>query len=798
MNIIKSTIRIASVALAMLTAGILQTADAAQEWQKGPSDAWFVKWDEAVAESKKTQKPIFVLKTGSDWCGWCIRLRKNVLSKPEFEDFAKKNLVLLYLDSPSKTPLCAEQKKHNQEVSRKLSLGGGVPNASVVTADGKKLGSISGGGLGLEDYLKKLNAIIGGADKANAPEMRSPSESLAKNEKLPLALMPKEGRIADFDFDGNVSNRVSSAGKLSLPGLQLVDGALYSPGDYKNCYRIGLPELRYDGLTVALSFKPEGVNRGNWIPVFSFGEPAGSSIRWFNSSISQGGMLEFGFNAYEHTIKTGIRVKLNEWNHLICSVDAVNGKVLAVVNGEVGEWNLPAGFGWRFSHSRSREECRCIGFSNRNFGLVYKGYVDDFLVYDHAFGKDALTAIANGRKPVCKGTRSACPKTDAFAESRRYAIPAGKWLFVPVAEKSLYWNGEIRDGNWILETRREGAEITVLPQYTRGRGKLDLEKPVVDEQGNRLDVVGIGYSRGGNRCLYSPKVTEIVLPRSLKHIYQEAFSWCKFSSVTIPDGVVEIGEQAFSSCASLKSVDIPASVERIDGGAFANCGSLLSIRVRGPAKINKHAFGGSTPAACKIPAGTKTGPFTAEVVRPAELAYALNGRMTEPFLNNLRFGDSVSIGGCGSIRFTRCPEIADRMDTSYHKVGPELVCGSSACWVISEDVEGADVKSRRSMELAFKMLSETFSKIKLNPIKWKSVSDWPSSVDGLDSYYGRQGRLYRAIAANDFSECVASARTEADGYRIDFRVWGSKGSKTVFLSFDIVDTIMQRAWGVEP
>ena len=57
MNILKSTIRIASVALAMLTAGILQAADAAQEWQKGPSDAWFVKWDEAAAEAKKTGKP---------------------------------------------------------------------------------------------------------------------------------------------------------------------------------------------------------------------------------------------------------------------------------------------------------------------------------------------------------------------------------------------------------------------------------------------------------------------------------------------------------------------------------------------------------------------------------------------------------------------------------------------------------------------------------------------------------------------------------------------------------------------
>ena len=196
MNIMMSTIRVASVALAMLAAGIIQTADAAQEWQKGPSDAWFVKWDEAVAEAKKTQKPIFVLKTGSDWCGWCIRLRKNVLSKPEFEAFAKKNLVLLYLDSPSKTPLCDEQKRHNQEISRKISLGGGVPNASVVTADGKKLGSIGGGGLGLEDYLKKLKGFLNGSPKGGGNEAAlSPRQSAGK---MPSQFMPTRGLLASF------------------------------------------------------------------------------------------------------------------------------------------------------------------------------------------------------------------------------------------------------------------------------------------------------------------------------------------------------------------------------------------------------------------------------------------------------------------------------------------------------------------------------------------------------------------------------------------------------------------------
>ena len=129
-------------------------------WQPGPSSAWFVNWDKAASESKKSGKPIFVLKTGSDWCGWCIRLRKNVLTRPEFEKFAKKNLVLLYLDSPRGNPLGEAQRRHNQQVSQRLSLGCGVPNATVVTVDGQKLGNICGGGLAVDDYLQKIAEIL--------------------------------------------------------------------------------------------------------------------------------------------------------------------------------------------------------------------------------------------------------------------------------------------------------------------------------------------------------------------------------------------------------------------------------------------------------------------------------------------------------------------------------------------------------------------------------------------------------------------------------------------------------------
>ena len=151
-------IGIAAIVCNVAAAAVAAVDDSS--WRGGPSKEWFVNWDKALAEAKKTGKKLFVLNTGSDWCGWCKRLRANVLDQPEFAKFARKNLVLLYLDSPSRNPLGKEQEMHNRQIVRALPFGGGVPHVLVMNAKGKKLGSIGGGGLGLDEYLEKLRGIL--------------------------------------------------------------------------------------------------------------------------------------------------------------------------------------------------------------------------------------------------------------------------------------------------------------------------------------------------------------------------------------------------------------------------------------------------------------------------------------------------------------------------------------------------------------------------------------------------------------------------------------------------------------
>ena len=71
------------------------------KWDKGPR-GWYVHFGKAVEEAVKENKCLYVLFTGSDWCGFCIKLHDDVLESSKFKQFAKKNLVLVYLDFPKK------------------------------------------------------------------------------------------------------------------------------------------------------------------------------------------------------------------------------------------------------------------------------------------------------------------------------------------------------------------------------------------------------------------------------------------------------------------------------------------------------------------------------------------------------------------------------------------------------------------------------------------------------------------------------------------------------------------------
>ena len=102
---------------------------------------WITDVAKAQAQAKTEKKLVLLDFTGSDWCGWCIRLNKEVFSKPEFAEYAKKNLVLVEVDFPKRKQLGEEQKKANGALAAKYEIRG-YPTLIVLDGSGQKVGKL--------------------------------------------------------------------------------------------------------------------------------------------------------------------------------------------------------------------------------------------------------------------------------------------------------------------------------------------------------------------------------------------------------------------------------------------------------------------------------------------------------------------------------------------------------------------------------------------------------------------------------------------------------------------------------
>jgi thioredoxin-related protein len=125
---------------------------------------WHTDINKALEVSKKSKKPLLLFFTGSDWCGWCIRLQKEVLKTPEFAAWAKENVVLVELDFPRKTEQAPEIKQQNMEIQQMFEVRG-YPTVWFVNA-AKKDGKVNFDKLGSTGYVAGGPAVwLDGANK---------------------------------------------------------------------------------------------------------------------------------------------------------------------------------------------------------------------------------------------------------------------------------------------------------------------------------------------------------------------------------------------------------------------------------------------------------------------------------------------------------------------------------------------------------------------------------------------------------------------------------------------------------
>ena len=177
---------LALTALASLTFSTVQAAE-----------GWTEDFEAAKKLAAEEKKDLLMDFTGSDWCTYCIKLQKEVLSKPEFIATVPKSFVLVELDYPQEKAQDEKIKAQNEKLQKEYSIDG-YPTVLLADASGRvyaKTGYMPGGAA---PYLAQIEEFQALRVKRDASFTKAAAaEGLAKATALHEGLKVLDPEIVD-------------------------------------------------------------------------------------------------------------------------------------------------------------------------------------------------------------------------------------------------------------------------------------------------------------------------------------------------------------------------------------------------------------------------------------------------------------------------------------------------------------------------------------------------------------------------------------------------------------------------
>ena len=123
---------------------------------------WNGNLNTTLKQAKTSDKNVLINFSGSDWCGPCIRLKKEIFESEAFTDYASDNLLLVRADFPrqKKNKPGAEQVKLNESLAERYNPQGKFPFTLLVDQNGKILKSWDGlPKVSAKDFVKEISKL---------------------------------------------------------------------------------------------------------------------------------------------------------------------------------------------------------------------------------------------------------------------------------------------------------------------------------------------------------------------------------------------------------------------------------------------------------------------------------------------------------------------------------------------------------------------------------------------------------------------------------------------------------------
>jgi thioredoxin-related protein len=175
---------------------------------------WLTDAPAALRKAREENKVVMLDFTGSDWCGWCMRLKSEVFDQPQFASFAQANLVLVEVDFPRHTSLAPAEQAANNALQRKYKIAG-YPTIVLLNASGDEVGRAGylPGGPGA--FIRELEKVPGirhvdtAAVAPAAPEPAPPPHKAPEFVPIPPTAPMHYGDLALKGISGTKDRRLA-------------------------------------------------------------------------------------------------------------------------------------------------------------------------------------------------------------------------------------------------------------------------------------------------------------------------------------------------------------------------------------------------------------------------------------------------------------------------------------------------------------------------------------------------------------------------------------------------------------
>jgi thioredoxin-related protein len=176
-------------------------------------EGWISDFEAAKKQAVEQKKDLLLDFTGSDWCGWCIKLNDEVFKHDAFKNGVKDSFVLVELDFPKdKSKLTEQIQTQNKELGKKYAVRG-YPTILLCDADGRPYAATGYQEGGPEKYVTHLNELRGNKakrDEALAKAEKSQGVDKAKALVDALGAMSLDDGIV-ASFYGDVTAQITAA-----------------------------------------------------------------------------------------------------------------------------------------------------------------------------------------------------------------------------------------------------------------------------------------------------------------------------------------------------------------------------------------------------------------------------------------------------------------------------------------------------------------------------------------------------------------------------------------------------------